>query len=263
MEDRRFGDKHSFSKDCYSVFFGNLSPKVHWSLLKKHFQRFGRVLDVVIPHKRDKLGANFGFVRFPSKQEAKTTIYMFERVWIVDRRIQVNIAKFRSRSKFWRKKRPQDIEHVTAKQNDRSNDNVPENRPVEEDRCSPEVTIEGTVHTKLYRAKKGRVIDGESSNLTESSLKRITGHVNDEALRRLERLLSVQPLQHGLDEACIGDKEGSCRKTDVEVEIQLGVLFSGLLHAESIWSYADTIKDLVSTWLGDKFKGRYSKGQSF
>ncbi|KAL4354250.1 hypothetical protein GQ457_06G006850 [Hibiscus cannabinus] len=155
---------------------------------EKTFPEIGRVLDVFIPQKRDKSGANFGFVRFPSKQEADTAVYMFEGAWIVDRRIQVNIAKFRSRPNFWRKKCPQDIARVAAKQNWGSNDNVPENIPVEEDRCSPEVPAEDTPHTKLFRAEKERFVDGESSKLTEQRLKRITGHVNDEALRRLESL---------------------------------------------------------------------------
>ncbi|KAK8652820.1 hypothetical protein V6N13_126843 [Hibiscus sabdariffa] len=103
MESRR----GSFVQSrCYTVFVGNLSPKVHWRFLKKLFQRFGRVLDVFIPRKSDVSGSNFGFVRFPSLQEAENAVFIFDEAWVVDHRIQVNIAKFRCRSSYWRKKQP-------------------------------------------------------------------------------------------------------------------------------------------------------------
>ncbi|KAK8685784.1 hypothetical protein V6N13_124818 [Hibiscus sabdariffa] len=71
--------------------------------------------------------------------------------------------------------------------NESSNENVPENRTVEEDGRSPVAPDEGKPPTKLYRAEKERVDDWESRKLTEPSLKRTTGYVNDEALRCLER----------------------------------------------------------------------------
>ncbi|KAL4379525.1 hypothetical protein GQ457_02G018470 [Hibiscus cannabinus] len=73
--------------------------------LKKLFQRFGHVLDVFIPRKFDDSGSNFGFVRFPSLREAENAAFMFDGAWVVDRRIQVNIVKFRCRSTYWRKKK--------------------------------------------------------------------------------------------------------------------------------------------------------------
>ncbi|KAL4301708.1 hypothetical protein GQ457_10G005450 [Hibiscus cannabinus] len=93
---------------CFTVFVGNLSPKVHWRFLKKLFQRFGRVLDVFIPRKSYLSGSNFGFVHFPSLREAETALFMFGGAWVVDHRIQVNIAKFGCRSTYWRKKQPKD-----------------------------------------------------------------------------------------------------------------------------------------------------------
>ncbi|KAL4352857.1 hypothetical protein GQ457_06G008930 [Hibiscus cannabinus] len=101
---------------CFTVFVGNLSPKVHWRFLKKLFQRFGRVLDVFIPRKSYLSGSNFGFVRFPSLREAETTVFMFNGAWVVDRRIQVNIAKFGCRSTYWRKKQPKDVSRAAIHQ---------------------------------------------------------------------------------------------------------------------------------------------------
>ncbi|KAL4301715.1 hypothetical protein GQ457_10G005490 [Hibiscus cannabinus] len=50
-----------------------------------------------------------GFVHFPSLREAEMALFMFGGAWVVDRRIQVNIAKFGCRSTYWRKKQPKDV----------------------------------------------------------------------------------------------------------------------------------------------------------
>ncbi|KAL4313241.1 hypothetical protein GQ457_01G035070 [Hibiscus cannabinus] len=131
MENRRGRfDQFLSSSRCFSVFVGNLSPKVHWRYLKKLFQRYGRVLDVFIPHKTDLSGSKFGFVRFPSMREAETSVIMFGGAWVVDRRIQVNIAKFRCRSSYWRKKHPQDVSRAAVHQNVRTNFNGPMDKKV-------------------------------------------------------------------------------------------------------------------------------------
>ncbi|KAK8548750.1 hypothetical protein V6N12_061656 [Hibiscus sabdariffa] len=124
---------------CFSVFVGNLSSKVNWRYLKKLFQRFGQVLDVFIPKKTDVSGSNFGFVRFPSKREAEMAVFMFEGAWVVDRRIQVNLAKFKCRSKFWRRKQPKDAVCDATNQYGRTHGIDPEFRRVEEKGCKEPV----------------------------------------------------------------------------------------------------------------------------
>ncbi|KAK8626240.1 hypothetical protein V6N13_133891 [Hibiscus sabdariffa] len=126
---------------CFSVFVGNLSTKVNWRYLKKLFQRYGRVLDVFIPKKTDLSGSKFGFVRSPSMREAETTLFMFEGAWIVDRCIQVNLAKFGSRSKYWRKKQYKDVAHDAVNQNCRAYGNNLVNRTFEEGGCSLETHV--------------------------------------------------------------------------------------------------------------------------
>ncbi|KAK8982526.1 hypothetical protein V6N11_046446 [Hibiscus sabdariffa] len=169
---------------CFSVYIGNLSSKVKWRDLKKLFQRFGQVLDVFIPKKTDVSGSNFGFVRFPSKQEAEMAIFMFEGAWVVDRRIQVNLARFRCRSKYWRRKQPKDADCDATFQYYRTQGFDPESRRVEENGCKE--PVEAMSPTKA-RVVSEEAVGGDSRKSSFVCLKKITGHVDDEALRRLER----------------------------------------------------------------------------
>ncbi|KAK8496948.1 hypothetical protein V6N12_002537 [Hibiscus sabdariffa] len=134
--------KHGLSgSNCFSVYVGNLSPKVNWRYLKKLFQRFGSVLDAFIPQKKDLSGSNFGFVRFPTIREAETAVLMFGGAWVVDRRIKVNIAKFNSRTSFWRKKR-KDSWTVDHTQNNKNISGDPAANKVEKGECSQAETFE-------------------------------------------------------------------------------------------------------------------------
>ncbi|KAK8982515.1 hypothetical protein V6N11_046435 [Hibiscus sabdariffa] len=49
-------------------------------------------------------------------REAETAVLMFEGAWVVDRRIQVNLAKYKCRDNYWRKKHPQGVPRVAAHQ---------------------------------------------------------------------------------------------------------------------------------------------------
>ncbi|KAL4325630.1 hypothetical protein GQ457_11G000690 [Hibiscus cannabinus] len=169
---------------CFSVYVGNLSSKVKWRDLKQLFQRFGQVLDVFIPKKTDASGSNFGFVRFPSKREAEMAVFMFEGAWVVDRRIQVNLARFRCRSNYWRRKQLKDADCVATLQNYRTQGFDPESRRVEEDGCKE--PVEAMSPTKA-RVVSEEAAGGDSRKSSFGCLKKITGHVDDEALRRLEK----------------------------------------------------------------------------
>ncbi|KAK8978610.1 hypothetical protein V6N11_055596 [Hibiscus sabdariffa] len=145
MGDRRGRSVHGLSgSNCFSVYVGNLSPKVNWRYLKKLFERFGSVLDVFIPQKKDLFGSNFGFVRFPTIREAETAVLMFGGAWVVDRRINVNIEKFNSRTSFWRKKRSsRNDSWAVDTQNNENISGDPAANKVEKGECSQAETYEG------------------------------------------------------------------------------------------------------------------------
>ncbi|KAK8585423.1 hypothetical protein V6N13_050402 [Hibiscus sabdariffa] len=169
MENRHgHFDQFLSSSWCFSVFVGNLSPKVHWRYLKKLFQKYGRVLDVFIPHKTDLSGSKFGFVRFPSMREAEISVIMFGGAWVVDRRIQVNIAKFRCRSSYWREKHPQDVSRAAVHQNVRTNFN-------------------GPMDKKLRRKALYEEVQGTRIKMKEVASRRVQGLVEEESLWKLCR----------------------------------------------------------------------------
>ncbi|XVF08143.1 hypothetical protein REPUB_Repub06bG0200500 [Reevesia pubescens] len=87
----------------FTVFVNNVPPKVHWRWLRRVFQRFGNVVDVLIPRKRNRLGSKMSFVRFESVLKARNAQRQLNGVWFLDYRIRVNFAKYNPRRSLWRK----------------------------------------------------------------------------------------------------------------------------------------------------------------
>ncbi|XVF28383.1 hypothetical protein REPUB_Repub15cG0024900 [Reevesia pubescens] len=87
----------------FTVFVNNVPPKVHWRWLRRVFQRFGKVVDVFIPKKRNRMGSKMGFVRFKSVSEARNAQRQLNGVWFLDYRITVNFAIYNPRRSYWRK----------------------------------------------------------------------------------------------------------------------------------------------------------------
>ncbi|KAL4331915.1 hypothetical protein GQ457_07G005780 [Hibiscus cannabinus] len=145
-------------------------------------------------------GSNFSFVRFPSKREAEMAVFMFEGAWVVDRRIQLNLARFRCISNYWRRKQLKDADCVATLQNYRTQGFDPESRRVEEDGCKE--PVEAMSPTKA-RVVSEEAAGGDSRKSSFGCLKKITGHVDDEALRRLEKCV-------------IGSTSTACSSENVE-----------------------------------------------
>ncbi|KAK9009640.1 hypothetical protein V6N11_036170 [Hibiscus sabdariffa] len=82
-------------------------------------------------------------------REAETLVIMFGGAWVVDRRIQVNIAKYSCRSSYWRKKHPQDVSRAAVHQNVRTIFNGPVDKIVEKGGCSFAGTVENKLITNL------------------------------------------------------------------------------------------------------------------
>ncbi|KAL4352001.1 hypothetical protein GQ457_06G014710 [Hibiscus cannabinus] len=99
----------------WTLFVGNLSDQIHWKGLWQVFDRYGRVLDSFIPHKRALDGRRFGFVRMNSETEAIRVRDCLHGKWIHGSRIRVNFAERDSRNQFWRRKR-RDYKSTSAPQ---------------------------------------------------------------------------------------------------------------------------------------------------
>ncbi|XVF04593.1 hypothetical protein REPUB_Repub05bG0097600 [Reevesia pubescens] len=92
-----------YSGVVISVFVNNIPQKVYWRWLWTIFEHHGKVVDVFIPRKRSGLGKRYGFVRFASCPAALTAIRRLNGAWLLNSRIDVNIARFRGRTSYWRK----------------------------------------------------------------------------------------------------------------------------------------------------------------
>ncbi|KAK9046317.1 hypothetical protein V6N11_052209 [Hibiscus sabdariffa] len=188
QRDRRGRSVHGLSgSNCFSVYVGNLSPKVKWRYLKKLFQRFGNVLDVFIPQKRDFSGFNFGFFRFSTIREAETAVLMFGGAWVVDRRIIVNLAKFNSRTSFWRKKRNYSwaVDHT---QNNKNNSGDSAANKVENGECSQAETSDvklGKGKEKLDKFSGDTKVSTEMNKMEVGRRLRITAIIGNN--RTLEK----------------------------------------------------------------------------
>ncbi|CAL0310563.1 unnamed protein product [Lupinus luteus] len=81
-------------RDSTTFFFSNFpadhGAKEMWEI----FQKWGKVVDVVIPLRLDKYGKKFGLVRFQDVKNSKQMVEKLDRIWIDLYKIWVNLPKF-------------------------------------------------------------------------------------------------------------------------------------------------------------------------
>ncbi|KAK8557259.1 hypothetical protein V6N13_013534 [Hibiscus sabdariffa] len=142
-----------------TVFVSNLPPRLHWKGLWFAFARYGEVIDAFIPMKKSKTGFRYGFVRFLSLEDAGRAVLHLNGSVLYGNRLNATLARF--------------------------SDNL-------EDRKSKQMK-----NNELRNRETGKNLNirvGESSSvspdtLTQPRLKRVLGHVDEEALKKLEKCL--------------------------------------------------------------------------
>lgn len=65
-----------------TFFFRNFQEKCSATELRRHFETVGKVGDLFIPAKRDKLGKRFGFVRFRSSGDEEKLLQKVNNIWV-------------------------------------------------------------------------------------------------------------------------------------------------------------------------------------
>ncbi|KAL4283199.1 hypothetical protein GQ457_16G029250 [Hibiscus cannabinus] len=257
-DSRRGRSVHGLSgSNCFSVYVGNLSPKVNWRYLKKLFQRFGNVLDVFIPQKKDFSGSNFGFVRFSTIREAETVVLMFGGAWVADRRIIVNIAKFNSRTRFWRKKR-NDSGAAVHFQNNKNISGDSAAIKVEKGECSQAETSEvklGKGKEKLDKDSGETKVSTEMNKTEVGRRLRIRGHIESEDLWKLKSYL-VGEMPTVCTTESVRDRLHQWGLGDIKVKRLGGKSFILWIEDNDLykmledlqWSYLKEIFCSISTW---------------
>ncbi|GAB2268732.1 hypothetical protein Dimus_003680 [Dionaea muscipula] len=94
-----------------TIYVGNIPHMMERDWLRQIFQKFGNVRDIFIPRKRAKrTNVRFGFVKFKSYKEARTTIQEMHLVQVNQHQLIVKFAAFERRNNRFRAKRGENDE---------------------------------------------------------------------------------------------------------------------------------------------------------
>ncbi|GKV48311.1 hypothetical protein SLEP1_g55135 [Rubroshorea leprosula] len=81
-------------KQSIPFFFANFPADWKHEQMWRYFKRFGRVLGMYCPSRRDKQGRRFGFVRFLDAKNARELENQMNDLWVGNFKLQVNQARF-------------------------------------------------------------------------------------------------------------------------------------------------------------------------
>lgn len=87
-------NKGESEKGWANFFFRNFPENCTEETLRQNFEKIGKVEDIFIPGKRDKLGNRFGFVRFQRADGEDRILESLNQVWIGSYIIRAYIPKF-------------------------------------------------------------------------------------------------------------------------------------------------------------------------
>ncbi|KAK8674989.1 hypothetical protein V6N13_033063 [Hibiscus sabdariffa] len=111
---------------------------------------------------------------------------MFGGAWVVDRRIRVNLVKYKSRSNYWRRKHSHGIPQQKAHQNDKKFDNVPATGKTGEGGYPKEADVESSPKLQGMSLDEKPVAEAKTH---KEALRRILGHREEESLWKLSKSL--------------------------------------------------------------------------
>ncbi|KAL4366696.1 hypothetical protein GQ457_05G034330 [Hibiscus cannabinus] len=142
-----------------TVFVSNLPPRLHWQGLWFAFARYGDVIDAFIPAKKSKTGFRYGFVRFLKLEDAERAISHLSGSVLYGNRLNASLARFSDK-----------LEDRKSKQ---MKNNVLKNEEA----------------SKIISRTVGNMSSDSQDSQMKPRLKRVLGHVEEEALKKLEKCL--------------------------------------------------------------------------
>ncbi|KAL4364313.1 hypothetical protein GQ457_04G009840 [Hibiscus cannabinus] len=142
-----------------TVFVSNLPPRLHWQGLWFAFARYGDVIDAFIPAKKSKTGFRYGFVRFLKLEDAERAISHLSGSVLYVNRLNASLARFSDK-----------LEDRKSKQ---MKNNVLKNEEA----------------SKIISRTVGNMSSDSQDSQMKPRLKRVLGHVEEEALKKLEKCL--------------------------------------------------------------------------
>lgn len=95
VENRRNRkQKGGTEKEQVTFYFRNFPDHCSEEDLRRNFEPVGRVEDIFLPEKRDKMGKRFGFVRFRQIEEPGRILERLNKVWIGSYIIRAFLPRF-------------------------------------------------------------------------------------------------------------------------------------------------------------------------
>ncbi|KAK8575685.1 hypothetical protein V6N12_063352 [Hibiscus sabdariffa] len=141
---------------------------------------------------------------------------MFGGAWVVDRRIRVNLVKYKSRSNYWRRKHSHGIPQQKAHQNDKKFDNVPATGKTGEGGYPKEADVESSPKLQGMSLDEKPVAEAKTH---KEALRRILGHREEESLWKLIRVFEIYVVKVSsrVQSSCPG------KKPDRKISLKMSV----------------------------------------
>lgn len=170
-------------------FFTNFTNDFRVQEMRKVFSRWGKVVDIFIPTKRDKVGKRFGFVTFKDAHNVRALEEQLKSIRIGNFRLQINLPRFQRR---------QGSNLVSAHQ---STSRTREGDPVIRNGISYAVVVSnGQIGREIIKSKAfyaNEVFDGRGMtfNVSEEDLKWLQGAYVGQ-IYDLESVFDMQNILH-------------------------------------------------------------------
>ncbi|GLT82978.1 hypothetical protein SLE2022_012940 [Rubroshorea leprosula] len=101
---RRGDSRNRTQGQVESFFIYNFPEEWDAKALWYQYQKYGKVVDVVIPSKRDRWGKRFGFVRMLGVQDVKQLEERLNRIWIGSYKLRARVASSRRQREIGRQR---------------------------------------------------------------------------------------------------------------------------------------------------------------
>ncbi|KAL4309673.1 hypothetical protein GQ457_01G050700 [Hibiscus cannabinus] len=182
----------------------------------------------------------FGFVRYANRREADRAIERLDGSFLYGFRISVMLARFNVRTSFWRKTKTV------------LNNGLFHQVDIHDDRDNPENLYLG--REKAFQPQAA-VLEKESSSTLKKGKKRVTGHVEEEELRKLRRCL-VGETASVCSVSCINDRLRTWGLGEIKIQRLGGKNFLITIEDEELflmledlqWSYLKEIFVGIELW---------------
>ncbi|CAI8603184.1 unnamed protein product [Vicia faba] len=82
------------NKETITCYVNNLPEDISEREMERTFERWGKVIDVYIASKRNKMGKIFGFIRYGGIQDATWIEEQLKDIWFGSYKVWVNVSRF-------------------------------------------------------------------------------------------------------------------------------------------------------------------------